>query len=87
MSDNPVWRREGWAPSGPGFCRCPKCGARVSTNALARARHTCKPKPAPTHGAALHGHISYACKWPGCDRVWYAPPGSSKLCIEHGGRS
>ena len=42
----PKWLRDGWRPAGPGFCRCPKCGDKVSTNALARAKHRCKtPKP------------------------------------------
>ncbi len=36
----PVWRKEGWAPGGPGRCVCPACGEKVSTNALARASHT-----------------------------------------------
>lgn len=35
----PVWRKEGWAPAGPGHCKCPQCGEKVSTNAFARAHH------------------------------------------------
>jgi len=43
MSRAPVWLREGWRPAGPGHCKCPKCGAVVSTNAFARTRHVCPP--------------------------------------------
>lgn len=35
----PTYMKEGWAPRGPGRCRCPRCGATVSTNALARRAH------------------------------------------------
>lgn len=35
----PEYQREGWRPAGPGGCRCPKCGATVTTNALGRASH------------------------------------------------
>ena len=35
----PEYIREGWRPNGPGNCRCPKCGATVTTNALGRASH------------------------------------------------
>lgn len=37
--------KEGWRPHGPGKCRCPNCGAIVSTNALARSKHRCPEKP------------------------------------------
>lgn len=39
MARLPEYIREGWRPAGPGGCRCPKCGATVSTNALGRASH------------------------------------------------
>lgn len=39
MARLPEYILEGWRPAGPGGCRCPKCGATVSTNALARASH------------------------------------------------
>lgn len=41
---SPQYIKEGWRPAGPGRCKCPNCGASVSTNALARARHTCRSK-------------------------------------------
>lgn len=41
----PVYIREGWRPAGPGHCRCPKCGAIVTTNALGRSMHRCPPQP------------------------------------------
>lgn len=52
MGKLPQYLKEGWGPRGPGKCRCPDCGASVSTNALARATHkrlACKPvsKPQP----------------------------------------
>jgi hypothetical protein len=37
--------KEGWKPHGPGKCKCPRCGAITSTNAMARARHFCAPRP------------------------------------------
>jgi hypothetical protein len=43
MSRLPQYLKEGWRQHGPGQCRCPKCGAVISTNALARAKHVCKP--------------------------------------------
>lgn len=44
MAKLPEYIREGWSPHGPGGCRCPRCGASVTTNALGRARHreTCE---------------------------------------------
>lgn len=35
----PAWRKEGWAPAGPGLCTCPTCGETVSTRASERAFH------------------------------------------------
>lgn len=49
MADMAEWQRDGWAPNGPGHCRCPICGTTVSTNALARAAH-CRGKK---HQAAI----------------------------------
>lgn len=43
MAGLPQYLKEGWSPRGPGRCKCPHCGATVSTNALARARHKCSP--------------------------------------------
>ncbi len=39
MSKLPEYVREGWRRNGPGLCRCPTCGAIVTTNALGRASH------------------------------------------------
>lgn len=39
MATMPQWRKEGWRPLGPGYCSCPHCGQRCSTNALGRAAH------------------------------------------------
>lgn len=47
MADVPQYVKEGWRPHGPGLCRCPNCGAVISTNALARARHACPPTQEP----------------------------------------
>jgi hypothetical protein len=44
---NPQFLKEGWRPHGPGKCVCPNCGSICSTNAMARARHVCPPKPEP----------------------------------------
>jgi hypothetical protein len=38
MTGHPQWRKEGWREAGGGLL-CPKCGLKVSKNALARARH------------------------------------------------
>jgi hypothetical protein len=47
-----IYLQQGWRPHGPGKCRCYICGGISSTNALARAKHICKPpaklKPATT---------------------------------------
>lgn len=43
MSKLPQYIKQGWRPHGPSRCRCPRCGASVSTNALARSRHECPP--------------------------------------------
>ena len=45
MGSMPQFIKEGWKPHGPGKCRCPRCGGIASTNAMARARHVCPPKP------------------------------------------
>jgi hypothetical protein len=42
MSSQPVWQAEGWRGDGPGYCRCPGCGTKVSTNAYARRAHAKK---------------------------------------------
>jgi len=47
MSSTPQFIKEGWKQHGPGKCRCPNCGSICSTNAMARARHVCPPKPEP----------------------------------------
>lgn len=39
MSRRPEYLRDGFRPAGPGGCRCPHCGATVTTNALGRASH------------------------------------------------
>lgn len=39
MSRLPQYIRQGWRPAGPGGCRCPHCGASVTTNALGRESH------------------------------------------------
>ncbi len=39
MTRRPEWQKDGWAPAGPGQCRCPRCGTRVYTNAYARRAH------------------------------------------------
>jgi hypothetical protein len=39
VSRRPEYQREGWRPAGPRHCRCPHCGATVTTNALGRASH------------------------------------------------
>lgn len=39
MTRFPEYLREGWRTAGPGGCRCPHCGATVTTNALGRASH------------------------------------------------
>jgi hypothetical protein len=58
MSRLPEYIKDGWRPHGPGRCRCPKCGAAVSTNALARARHVCKPLD-PLQSTRTLGRIIY----------------------------
>jgi hypothetical protein len=47
MTQQLQYLKEGWRPHGPGKCRCPHCGEVTSTNALARARHVCKPRVKP----------------------------------------